>query len=256
MTLLEAALTVGIGLIAGILSGLFGIGGGTVMTPGLTALGAAPIVAVATPLPVILPTAMVGAFTYHRAGEVDLRAAGWISVPGAVAAAIGAALTRVIEPRLLLLATAALLGWQAVEILRGRSRPDLSGDRVIPAATLALVGVGAGLLSGLLGIGGGIIIVPALAAMLHMPLKRALGTSLVAVVVLVIPGTIVHAALGHLDWAVAGLLALGAIPGARIGATIALGTRERTLRLLVGSFLGIVAVVYAIEQIVELTSSK
>ena len=256
MTTLEAVLIVGIGLIAGILSGMFGVGGGTVMTPGLTALGIAPIVAVATPLPVILPTAMMGAFTYHRSGEVDLRAAGWISIPGVVAAGLGAALTRVIDARLLLIATAALLAWQGIEILRGRSRPDSSDERAIPAATLVLVGIVAGLLSGLLGIGGGIVIVPALAGMLRMPLKRALGTSLVAVVVLVIPGTIVHAALGHLDWTVAAFLAIGAIPGARIGATIALETRERTLRLLVGSFLAIVAIVYATQQIAALTSSK
>ncbi len=256
MTPLEAALTVAVGLVAGILSGLFGIGGGTAMTPGLTALGVAPIEAIATPLPVILPTAMVGAFTYHRAGEVDLRAAGWISIPGAVAAAIGAALTRIVDARFLLIATAALLAWQAVEILRGRSRPVGGVDRAIPAPTLAAVGVGAGLLSGLLGIGGGIVIVPALAAMLHMPLKRALGTSLVAVVVLVIPGTIVHAALGHIDWTAALFLAIGAIPGARIGAKIALGTRERTLRLMVGSFLTLVAVIYGAEQLIELTRSR
>jgi uncharacterized membrane protein YfcA len=63
MTPTEALLTVLVGLAAGVLSGLFGVGGGIVMTPGLTALGLAPIVAVATPLPVILPTAAVGAFT-------------------------------------------------------------------------------------------------------------------------------------------------------------------------------------------------
>ena len=253
MTALEAALTIGVGLLAGILSGLFGVGGGTVMTPGLTALsGLAPIVAVATPLPVILPTAAVGAYTYRHADEVDLRAAAWISIPGAVGAAVGAAATEVVNARLLLLITSALIAWQAAGILRGRSRSEASVQREIPVATLVVVGIGAGLLSGLLGIGGGLIIVPSLAGMLGMPLKRALGTSLVAVVVLVIPGTIVHAALGHIDWTAALLLALGAIPGARIGATIALGTQERRLRLMVGTFLALVAVLYGVQQILEL----
>jgi hypothetical protein len=254
VTPLEAVLTVLVGLAAGILSGLFGIGGGIVMTPGLTALGGlSPIVAVATPLPVILPTAAVGAFTYHRAGEVDMRAATWISLTGAAASAVGALLTEAVNARLLLVVTAALLGWQSIQILRGKPRPAESQERPLPAWTLALVGVVAGLLSGLLGIGGGIVIVPALAGLLGVPLKRALGTSLVAVVVLVIPGTIVHAELGNIDWAATLFLVIGAVPGARLGATIALGTKERTLRLMVGSFLAMVAVVYGAQQIVEMT---
>jgi hypothetical protein len=254
VTPLEAVLTVLVGLAAGILSGLFGIGGGIVMTPGLTALGGlSPIVAVATPLPVILPTAAVGAFTYYRAGEVDMRAATWISLTGAAASAVGALLTEAVNARLLLVVTAALLGWQSIQILRGKPRPAESQERPLPAWTLALVGVVAGLLSGLLGIGGGIVIVPALAGLLGVPLKRALGTSLVAVVVLVIPGTIVHAELGNIDWAATLFLVIGAVPGARLGATIALGTKERTLRLMVGSFLAMVAVVYGAQQIVEMT---
>lgn len=254
VTPVEAILTVLVGLAAGVLSGLFGVGGGIVMTPGLTAFtGMAPIIAVATPLPVILPTAAVGAYTYHRAGEVDIRAAAWISLTGSVASAAGALLTEVVNARLLLVTTAVLLAWQSLQILRGRSRPAGVDERPIPAWTLVLVGVGAGLLSGLLGIGGGLVIVPALAGILGVPLKRALGTSLVAVVVLVIPGTIVHAVLGNIHWAAALFLVIGSLPGARLGATIALGTRERTLRLMVGSFLALVAVLYGAQQIVEMT---
>lgn len=250
----EAVFTVLIGLAAGILSGLFGVGGGIVMTPGLTALGGlSPIVAVATPLPVILPTAAVGAFTYHRAGEVDVRAAAWISLTGAAASAVGALLTETVDARLLLVLTAVLLAWQSVQILRGRSHPTAIEERPLHAWALALVGVVAGLLSGLLGIGGGLVIVPALAGMLGVPLKRALGTSLVAVLVLVIPGTVVHAVLGNIDLAAALFLMIGALPGARVGATIALGTKERTLRLMVGSFLAMVAVLYGAQQILELT---
>jgi len=255
MTTAEALLTVAVGLGAGVLSGLFGVGGGIVMTPGLSAVGLSPIVALATPLPVILPTASVGAYTYYRAGEVDFRAAAWISLTGAGASAVGAALTRVVNARFLLLVTAALLAWQSVQILRGRSKARSEvAARAIPAWTLVLIGLAAGLLSGLLGIGGGLVIVPALAGMLGVPLKRALGTSLVAVVVLVIPGTIVHAALGHIDWTAALFLAIGAVPGARLGATIALGANERTLRLLVGSFLAFVAVAYGVQQTSELFS--
>jgi uncharacterized protein len=118
----------------------------------------------------------------------------------------------------------------------------------------ACIGLFAGLASGLLGIGGGIVIVPMLVGWLGMPLKRALGTSLAAILAIVVPGAAVHAALGHIDWGVALVVALGSIAGARIGAKIALGTRERTLRLLVGGFLGLVAVAYGVSEAILLAS--
>ncbi len=253
----EAALGVVIGLISGALSGLFGVGGGIVMTPGIEVLlGAPPIVALATPLPVIFPTALTGAATYARARQLDLRAAGWMAGPGVAAAIAGSWLTDAINTHVLLVITAALLAYQAAGILRGaRTRAQPRAAREGTRLTYAGVGVGAGFLSGLLGIGGGLIMVPLLAGVLGMPLKRALGTSLLAIVVLVIPGTIVHTALGHIDWAIFAVLTLGAIPGARIGARVALGTRERTLRLLVGSFLLVVAVLYGASELVSFVGS-
>ena len=253
MTPGQALLAVAIGLVTGVLSGLFGVGGGIVMTPGLSILlSEAPIVAVATPLPVIFPTAIVGAWTYRKAGEVDLRAAALICCSGVPSAIGGAALSDVVDGRILLLITAALLAGQSIQILRGKDRSAEREDTPVSASTLLVVGLAAGLLSGLLGIGGGLVIVPVLTGVLGMPLKRTLGTSLVAIVALVVPGTIVHSLLGHLDWKAALGLALGALPGARIGAKIALGARERTLRIAVGSFLGIVAIGYGAQQVAEL----
>ena len=87
MSAAQAAVGVLVGLVSGMLSGLFGVGGGIVMTPGIQfLLGAPPIVALATPLPVILPTAITGAYTYGRARELDTRAAAWIVGPGIVGA--------------------------------------------------------------------------------------------------------------------------------------------------------------------------
>ena len=91
--------------------------------------------------------------------------------------------------------------------------------------------------------------VPLLAGWLGMPLKRALGTSLLAIVALVVPGTIVHAALGHIDWAIcAGARRSEACPGARLGAALALGAKERTLRMVVGGGLLAISVRYAVDQ--------
>jgi uncharacterized membrane protein YfcA len=238
-----------IGFAAGVLSGMFGVGGGIVMTPGLQlGLGAAPIVALATPLPVILPTALTGAWRYRRAGEIDLRAGAWMAATGIPASALGALATEIVDTHLLLVVTAALLAWQAVSVLRGSDRRAAEARGHAGPLPFLTIGALAGFVSGLLGIGGGIVMVPLMVSWLGIPLKRALGTSLAAIVLLVLPGTAVHAANGNIDWALCGVLIIGAVPGARIGAGIALGTAERTLRILVGGFLLLVAIVYGVGE--------
>jgi uncharacterized membrane protein YfcA len=256
VTLADALQAVGIGIVAGVLSGLFGVGGGIVMTPGLDALlPLEPIGAIATPLPVIFPTSITGAVTYTRAGEVDRRAALSMAPTGLIGSALGAIATTWIDPSYLLLVTAALLGWQSIGIIRGGRRRTEAGDEQhrAPTSTFAVIGLTAGLVSGLLGIGGGLVMVPLLAGWGRMPLKRVLGTSLLTIPALVIPGTIVHAALGHIDWWAALYLTIGAVPGARVGAMLALGTAERTLRLVVGAGMLAIAILYAGLQISELT---
>ena len=68
-----------------------------------------------------------------------------------------------------------------------------------------------------------------------------------------VPGTLVHAALGNIDWIIVLALVAGAVPGARVGAHLALGSRERTLRVLVGSFLLLVAAAYGASELAALT---
>jgi uncharacterized protein len=252
VTLGDALLGIAIGLAAGILSGLFGVGGGIVTTPAIQELlGGSPYVAVGTPLPVIIPTAIVGGATYARAGEVSWRAIRFAAIPGVVGAIAGAWVTSFIDPHLLLLVTAVLIGWQAIRV-------GFGGDDAVrptgstPGWSYAVLGGFTGFVSGLLGVGGGIVFVPLVTTVLGMPLRRALGTSLVLIAIVAVPGTIVHAALGHIDWAIFAVLAIGVVPGARIGANIALGTRERTLRLLVGCFLLVVAFAYGAAEVVRL----
>jgi uncharacterized protein len=249
MTLGDGAIGIAIGLVSGLLAGLFGIGGGILMTPGIQVLlGAPPIIALATPLPAIFPTALAGALAYRRGGELDTRAAAWLAGPGLVGASIGAWLTDYVDTTLLLLATALLLGWQAVAIIRDARRQGRRESREATAPILGGIGAVAGFVSGLLGIGGGLVMVPLLAGWLGMPLKRALGTSLLVIVALVVPGTIVHSALGHIDWGICLALVVGGVPGARLGAALALGAKERTLRLAVGGGLLAISVAYAVDQ--------
>ena len=93
------------------------------MTPAMDALlPVSSIAAIATPLPVIFPTSITGAATYAKAGQVDRRAAMWMATTGLLGAAVGALATEWVDPALLLLVTAALLGWQSVGIIRGPKR--------------------------------------------------------------------------------------------------------------------------------------
>ena len=253
MTLLEAVAGVISGFAAGILSGAFGVGGGIITTPAIVAFfGVAPIIAVATPLPVILPTALAGAARYRKAGQVDLRAVKWMAGPGMFGAAGGAWVADRVNAHILLVVTAGLLAWQAVQVARGKQARRTRTHTEVSGWEYGSAGAAAGFVSGLLGVGGGIIMVPLLAGVFGMPLKRAVGTSLVAIVALVIPGGVVHWTLGNIDWAIAIVLTVGVVPGARLGARLSLGAEERALRLAVGVFLMLVAVLFAAEEIATL----
>jgi uncharacterized membrane protein YfcA len=120
------------------------------------------------------------------------------------------------------------------------------------ARTFAWIGALAGGLSGLLGIGGGVVMVPGFTQYAGLPVKRAIGTSLACVAVFAVPGTITHALLGHIDWRFGLLLAVGVIPGARIGAALTIAADDRRLRLVVAAFLGVTAVLYAGGELVAL----
>jgi len=253
VTPLEALLGILVGFVAGLLAGLFGVGGGIVTTPAVNVLlGGTAIQAIATPLPVILPTSLVGAYTYAKADETSFRAARWAAGPGILGAAIGAYLTEYVNTHLLLLVTSVLIGTTAIQVMLGRA-PKTSWVKGETAGwKYGAIGLVAGFVSGLLGVGGGIVLVPAFTVLLGMPLKRALGTSLLIIAVLVVPGTLVHWWLGHIDWAIFLVLTIGVVPGARLGSRLALEARESVLRVAVGSFLLIVALAYGVSQMVSL----
>jgi uncharacterized protein len=283
---LRDVLTLLLGLVTGVLSALFGIGGAIVSNPGLRALGAAPLVAVGTTLPSILPGAVSGTLRYQRERMI----AWWVVIPATAAglpAVIGGSLLSHAVPgdgHLLLLLIAILLAFTAWRTAVPRPSPsppdppgavDNPGPAAPPSATLphrgasqpevgfsrgdpgtgdrrrwmeAAIGLAAGLLSGLLGIGGGVIMVPAFTELLGLSLKTAIATSLVCVGIFGIPATIAHALLGDIDWRMAALLTVAVVPGARLGASLTIRTAERRLRLVVGVFLALVAVVYFVTE--------
>ena len=254
---LQVALTLLVGVGTGVLSGMFGIGGAVVSTPAVRALGATPLEAVGSTLPSIIPSSISGTLRYHRDGFVRWRVVAWTASFGVVGS-VGGALASDVFPgggHVLMLLTAALVAFTAFRTafptVRTESDP---ADMHIDWWRLALIGIAAGGLSGLLGVGGGILMVPAFSAWLGLPLKDTIATSLACVGILAIPGTITHAALGHIDWAIAIPLSIGVIPGARIGANLTINTGDRRLRYTVGAVLGILALVYAVGEFVAIIS--
>lgn len=230
---------IGVGFVAGYLSGQFGIGGGIITTPAIRMLlGGSELVAVGTPLPVIIPTAITGVVEYARRGLLDLRAGLTVGSVGIVFSVLGAWLTSIVGGDFVLYVTAALIAWMAIDMLHLALRPEPPAHVVQACASrrgswawLGAIGVATGLYSGFLGVGGGFVVVPALVRFLGFDAKRAVGTSLVAVLMLAVPGTITHYLLGHIDVAIALGLSIGVVPGAMLGARVTAGARERTVRI-------------------------
>ncbi len=265
---LEAFLTVVAGLVTGVLSAAFGVGGATISTPAIRLLGVSAAFAVGTTLPSILPSAVTGTIRYSREGLVRWDVVAWTAPAGIVAAVIGSAVSGVVpgEGHALMVVTAVLLGFTAWRMSLGDDRPAGSGRSAsiepCPGApahvrprVLIAVGAAAGMLSGLLGVGGGIVVVPGLIEIAGIPVKRAIATSLACVGLFAVPATLAHWAVGDIDWATAGWLSLGVVPGARLGAVAAIRASDRRLRRAVAAFLGVVAVAYGVGEVVALVTS-
>ena len=249
---MRTLIAAGIGLLSGVASGAFGVGGGALSTPGIRVLlGTPALVAVGTTLPVIVPTALAGLWAYVRGGFVDRGLALRTAAAGVPLSVLGASVTAFVPGEVLLVATAAVILVLSLRMLpRPRTGQAPAFNRSLPA--LVVVGASSGFLSGLLGIGGGIVLVPAFSVLLRMPVKTAVGTSLVVVAAQSIPGTAVHAALGNIDWAIAAGLVLGTVPGARLGSRLAVLTQERHLRMVVGLGIAALAVAFGAGELRQL----
>lgn len=317
MDLLAAfGLPVLVGVFIGILSGLLGIGGGTIMVPVFRlAFGLSPLMSTATSLFTIIPTSISGAVS-HIKGKTCVPALGLaMGLGGALTSPVGVWLASLSPAWLVMLAAALIIGYSAVNMLRkavkapskressgpSAAAPGDSGDRrsaaqpsascaallrsedeIISAQTTpsspgaaaegvvtgdrdedapavhglsrkqlligAAIGLGAGLMSGYVGVGGGFIMVPLMLSLIHIPMKLASGTSLIAILILAIPGTIENGIAGNIDYVVGLSVAIGSIPGAVLGAMLVKRVPERALRFIFGGFLIIAAIVLFLNE--------
>jgi uncharacterized membrane protein YfcA len=261
---LRDVLTVIVGVGTGVLSASFGVGGAVVSTPAIRALGVPALLAVGTTLPSIFPSAITGTARYVKEDLILWRVVAVTAPAGILSAVAGSELADDVpgNGHLLMVLTALLLGYTAFRMAR---KPKAAGPAETAAPSgppppagsgkpWAFIGVGvlAGLMSGLLGIGGGTVMVPGFTVLGKLPLKTTIATSLACVAIFAIPSTITHALNDNIDWRVALALAIGVIPGARIGAAAAVRATDEGLRKTVAIFLAIIAAVYLIGELLAL----
>jgi len=241
------AIFLAVGFTAGILSGLFGIGGGSLIVPSLIALAGMDVLhASATSLAaLLLPVGVLGVWQYHKAGLVQWKVAGWLSGGLLLGSAIGASFALALPSRWLERGYACFLLYVAVnylgigKLLRGKA-PDVDpGPRKDGRFHIWLAtGFAAGIVAGLFGKGGGVVIVPILMGLFAYRAKDATGTSLAALQLPVgLPGVILYARSGVLDLHIAGWVAAGLVAGTFFGTRIAIGLKPSLFKKLFGLFL-------------------
>src|SRR4051794_24891864 len=262
----NALLIVVLGFLVGGLSGMFGVGGGFLTTPLLIFYGIPPTVAVASATTQITGASVSGVMVYMRRGGLDLKMGSVMIIGGLFGSLVGAALFRLLQSAgqidvvigllyvlilssigsLMLKDALVALGYVAaspgpqgnaprhnrwVASLPMRWRFYSSGLYVSPIAPLVL-GFLAGVLTVLLGIGGGFILVPAMIYVLGMPARVVIGTSLVMILTVSAATTMVHSLTTHsVDVVLAGLLLLGGVVGAQYGAILTTRLKPDLLRL-------------------------
>ena len=270
----NALFIVALGLLVGVLSGMFGVGGGFLTTPLLIFYGIPPTVAVASAATQITGASVSGALVHWRRGGVDLKMSLVMIVGGLFGSLAGAGLFRMLQASgqidlvigflyvvllggiggLMLKDSLIALGYvpapQAAERPRHnrwvaslplRWRFYTSGLYLSPLAPFAL-GFVAGVLTLLLGIGGGFILVPAMIYLLGMAARVVIGTSLVMILAVSAAATFVHAVTTQsVDIVLAALLLLGGVIGAQYGALLTTRIKPDVLRLALGVIILLVA---------------
>lgn len=272
-----------VGLAVGVLAGLLGIGGGMLLVPAFK-LGYAmdSLMCTATSLFTIIPTSVSGAISHIRNKTCLPKLGVAAGLGGACLSPLGVWLATLSPDWAVMGAAALIIAYSSVTMFRkalkapkvprgaGAGAADPAAkeaaaeDRAAAierahaeAPTIgwreagigAAIGLFAGLASGYVGVGGGFIMVPLMMSILHVPMKLTSGTSLIAVMILAVPGTVTQALLGNINWIAGIAVACGSIPGATLGAKLIPKVPERQLRFLFAGFLVVAAVLLVVNQL-------
>jgi hypothetical protein len=214
----------------GLSLGLTGAGGSILTLPVLVYLaGIPPKQAVGLSLLIVGAAALAGAWQRARAGEVHFKAAGMFVLSGMTGAVLGARLTHLLSPRALMITFAVLMVVVAVRMLL----PRKSGIQPVPEcrpARCLLAGGAVGVLTGFLGVGGGFLLMPALAKFARLPLRVATGTSLAVIACNSASGFVSHLGETPTPWLLAAVFSAIAAAGVLVGGKIASRLPEKILR--------------------------
>jgi len=271
----NAALLLGLGGMVGVLSGMFGVGGGFLITPLLFIVGIPPAVAVATSANQIVASSVSGLMAHIRRRNVDFRMGGVLMVGGLAGSALGVGVFNYLKEMgqvdlLVNLCYVVFLGivgfMMLVESLRAIQRSRMQGGGAVPQRRKhtwvhalpikikfrvsglyisvippVLVGVAVGMLAAVMGVGGGFIMVPAMIYLLGMPTKVVIGTSLFQIIFVAGFTTVLHAATNQtVDVVLALLLLLGGVVGAQFGTRIGTRLKAEQLRILLAALVLVV----------------
>lgn len=232
-----------VGLAAGGLAGIFGIGGGLLMVPALVlVLSMGQRLAHGTSLAAIVPIAVAGVAGYALDGKVDWAAALFLVVGSAgVGARLGTRLLAVLPQRVLALVFALVLLATAARMVLGDADPPGRVDLTAgTAVVLVLVGVLAGTTAGLLGVGGGTIMVPAMVVLLGVPAAVAKGSSLAVIIPTAVVGTAANLRRGNADLRTAAIVGLSGVVSSFAASQVAVGLDERLSNRLFAALLAVV----------------
>lgn len=237
-----------IGVFVGFLGGMFGKGGSAIATPMLHGVGISSFSAVASPLPATIPGTLIASYAYWRAHAVDWRLVWWSIAFGIPATIGGAIATEWISGTFLVHVTDAILVLLGIRFFFWPQNQEDSPQDLVepPLLHLAAVCITVGIISGLLANSGGFLLAPLYMVVLRLPIRPAFATSLAVSAALAVPGTIVHAALGHIEWTVVLVFGCGSIPLSFLGAKVALRTNAAHLERIYGVAIGLLGLGYLI----------
>ncbi|WP_368344841.1 sulfite exporter TauE/SafE family protein [Pelagovum sp. HNIBRBA483] len=279
----NAFLLLGLGGMVGILSGMFGVGGGFLMTPLLFFIGIPPAVAVATEANQIVASSFSGVLAHFKRKTVDLRMGVVLLIGGLIGAALGVVLFNYLKSlgqvdllvRLCYVVFLGIIGsLMFVESLRALRKAKSGGAptrrkhnwvhnlpfkmkfrvsglyiSVIPPL---LVGVAVGILAAIMGVGGGFIMVPAMIYLLGMPTKVVVGTSLFQIIFVTAFTTMLHATTNYtVDVVLAVLLLVGGVVGAQVGTRIGVYLKAEQLRILLAGMVLLVCGKLALDLLLQ-----
>ncbi|MFB7915631.1 sulfite exporter TauE/SafE family protein [Streptomyces sp. NPDC056061] len=251
MTTLVLALAAGTAV--GLALGGLGGGGSVLAVPALIyLLGFAPAAATTAGLLIVIATSLTGLVAHAREGGVRWRTGGLFAAAGIVPAALAGALSARIPPGALTAAFAVLAVVAAARMIRPRPAPADGNDATADVSSGRAVGAGAGLgaVTGLLGVGGGFLAVPALVTVLALPMSTAVGTSLLVITVNSTAALATRLATPvPLDWAVIAPFTAAAVLGAWDGRRLAAKVSTHTLQRVFGAVLLAVAVFMLVDAV-------